>query len=128
MNEDLVELKVQIEGQLDVYKQRGSNSVHQLLSSEQTVMKVQVLIALCLVALAAARPSDIVDFELDDHEQEQEGQPGRAVEGEYSWVAPDGNEYYIKYVADHNGYRVIEDNVVPVAPDSDLPEADDDDK
>ncbi|XP_068214646.1 cuticle protein CP575-like [Palaemon carinicauda] len=91
-------------------------------------MKVLVLIALCLVALAAARPSDIVDFELDDHEQEQEGQPGRAVQGEYSWTAPDGNEYYIKYIADHNGYRIVEDNVVPEAPDSDLPEVDDDDK
>ncbi|XP_068214647.1 cuticle protein CP575-like [Palaemon carinicauda] len=91
-------------------------------------MKTLVLIGLCLVALAAARPSDIVDFELDDHEQEQEGQAGRAVQGEYSWTAPDGNEYYVKYVADHNGYRIVEDNVVPVAPDSDLPEVDDDDK
>ncbi|XP_068214644.1 cuticle protein CP575-like [Palaemon carinicauda] len=91
-------------------------------------MKVLVLIALCLVALAAARPSDIVDFELDDHEQEQDGQPGRAVQGEYSWTAPDGNEYYVKYIADHNGYRIVEDNVVPEAPDSDLPEVDDDDK
>ncbi|XP_068214629.1 cuticle protein CP575-like [Palaemon carinicauda] len=93
-------------------------------------MKVLLLIALGLVALAAALPSDdIVDFELDDHEQEQEGQPGRAVQGEYSWTAPDGNEYYVKYEADRFGYRVVEDNVVPRVPDADLPErADEDDE
>merc|ERR1711915_1051634 len=76
--------------------------------------KVLLIIALGLVALAAARPSDdIVDFELDNQEQEQEGEPGKAVRGEYSWTTPNGEEYYVKYVADHLGYRVIEDNVFP---------------
>ncbi|XP_068214634.1 cuticle protein CP575-like [Palaemon carinicauda] len=90
-------------------------------------MKFLLLVALALVALAAARPSeDIVDFELDDQEQEQEGQPGRAVKGEYSWTAPDGNEYYVKYEADRFGYRVVEDNVVPEAPEAELPEVEDD--
>ncbi|XP_068214655.1 cuticle protein CP575-like [Palaemon carinicauda] len=76
-------------------------------------MKLLVIVALCLVAIAAAYPSDIVDFELDNQEQEQEGQAGKAVDGEYSWVAPDGTEYYVKYVADHLGYRVVESNAVP---------------
>ena len=34
------------------------------------------------------------------------------MEGEYSWTAPDGSEYYVKYVADHLGYRVVDSNVV----------------
>ncbi|XP_027230137.2 cuticle protein CP575-like [Penaeus vannamei] len=89
-------------------------------------MKVLLLALLGLVALAAARPSDIIDFEEDNMEHEQEGVPGTAVEGEYSWVAPDGNEYHVKYVADHNGYRIVDDNVVPRMR-SDAPEADDDD-
>ncbi|KAG7170530.1 Cuticle protein [Homarus americanus] len=72
-----------------------------------------MMIVLGVVAMAAARPSDIIDIEEDHMEHEQEGVPGTAVEGEYSWVAPDGNEYKIKYVADHLGYRVVEDNVVP---------------
>ncbi|KAG7170529.1 Cuticle protein [Homarus americanus] len=72
-----------------------------------------MMIVLGVVAMAAARPSDIIDIEEDHLEHEQEGVPGTAVEGEYSWVAPDGNEYKIKYVADHFGYRVVEDNVVP---------------
>ncbi|XP_064104239.1 larval cuticle protein 16/17-like [Macrobrachium nipponense] len=93
-------------------------------------MKVLLIVSLGLVALVAARPSnDIIDFETDHMEHEQEGQPGRAVEGEYSWVAPDGNEYVVKYVADHLGYRVVEDNVLPevveVVPVEDAEEGDD---
>nr|XP_027230117.1 uncharacterized protein LOC113821793 [Penaeus vannamei] len=66
-------------------------------------MKVLLIVALALVALTAARPSDVIDIEQDHMEHEQEGVPGTAVEGEYSWVAPDGNEYVIKYVADTTG-------------------------
>ncbi|XP_042872952.1 uncharacterized protein LOC122253732 [Penaeus japonicus] len=73
----------------------------------------QLIVALSLVALTAARPSDIIDFEQDHMEHEQEGVAGTAVEGEYSWVAPDGNEYHVKYVADRFGYRVVDDNVLP---------------
>nr|XP_045597227.1 prothymosin alpha-A-like [Procambarus clarkii] len=80
-------------------------------------MKALVLVILGLVVLAAARPSDIINIEEDHLEHEQEGVPGTAVEGEYSWVAPDGNEYKVKYVADHLGYRVLEDNVVPEVPE-----------
>ncbi|XP_069984540.1 cuticle protein CP575-like [Penaeus vannamei] len=86
---------------------------------------LQDLFALVLVALASARPLDIIDIEQDHMEHEQEGVPGTAVAGEYSWVAPDGNEYHVKYVADHNGYRIVDDNVVPSV-DSDVSEAVDD--
>ena len=41
-------------------------------------------------------------------EHEQEGVPGTAVEGEYSWVAPNGQEVYVKYVADDKGFRVLD--------------------
>ncbi|XP_068214473.1 cuticle protein CP575-like [Palaemon carinicauda] len=91
-------------------------------------MKVLFIIALGLFALAAAYPSDIIDFETDHMEHEQEGQAGRAVEGEYSWVAPDGNEYVVKYVADHLGYRVVESNALPEGPEANFEDEEDDDK
>ncbi|XP_076069885.1 uncharacterized protein LOC143041748 [Oratosquilla oratoria] len=75
-------------------------------------MKILVLLVLCLSG-ALARPKDIINFELDHMEHEQEGQAGRAVEGEYSWVAPDGEKYVVQYVADHLGYRVVDSNAVP---------------
>lgn len=46
-------------------------------------LPLQLLIALGLVALAAARPSDILEFEADDHHHKQEGEAGEAVTGEY---------------------------------------------
>lgn len=79
-------------------------------------MKLQVaILLLALAAATLARPSDIIDFETDQGEHEQEGQAGKAVEGEYSWTAPDGTEYYVKYIADHLGYRVLESDAVPKA-------------
>jgi len=69
----------------------------------------------------AARPSEIVDFETDKMEVEQEGTPGKSVTGEYSWTAPNGEEYGVKYVADAGGFRVLETDAVAVFRDSGLP-------
>ncbi|XP_071534849.1 uncharacterized protein [Panulirus ornatus] len=76
-------------------------------------MKVLLIIALGLVALAAARPEDIFDFEGDDAEHEQEGVAGHSVTGEYKWESPEGIEFVVKYIADDKGYRVLESNAVP---------------
>ncbi|XP_066956422.1 cuticle protein CP575-like [Macrobrachium rosenbergii] len=79
-------------------------------------MKVMLLFFfLGLVALTAGRPDDVLDFEGDDAEHEQEGTPGRSVTGEYTWESPEGTEYVVKYVADEKGYRVVESNAVPSA-------------
>ncbi|CAL4232311.1 unnamed protein product [Meganyctiphanes norvegica] len=87
-------------------------------------MKITCLVLLGFFALATARPSDIINFEVDtdnlEHEHEQEGVAGRAVEGEYSWTAPNGEEYVVKYIADHLGYRIVESNALPIAPEADL--------
>ncbi|XP_018020764.1 cuticle protein CP575, partial [Hyalella azteca] len=77
-------------------------------------MKLQIAVLLVgVAALALARPADIIDFETDTIEHEQEGQAGKAVKGEYSWVAPNGEEFKVEYVADHLGYRVLESNAQP---------------
>ncbi|XP_045597210.1 uncharacterized protein [Procambarus clarkii] len=78
-------------------------------------MKAMLLIALGLVALAAARPNQIFDFEGDDAEHEQEGAAGHSVTGEYKWESPEGIEFVVKYIADDKGYRVLESNAVPSA-------------
>ncbi|KAK7075532.1 hypothetical protein SK128_026421 [Halocaridina rubra] len=72
---------------------------------------------LCFVAVALARPDTIFDFEGDDHQHEQEGEAGKQVQGSYSWTSPEGEEFYVKYVADENGYRIVESNAVPVSHD-----------
>lgn len=30
-----------------------------------------------------------------------------------SWTSPEGAEFYVKYVADRNGYRVVDSNAIP---------------
>jgi len=86
-------------------------------------MKTQVaLILLGAVAFVLARPSDdIVDFETDKMEVEQEGIPGKAVKGSYSFVAPNGEEFEVKYTADHRGFRVHETNAVATFRDAGMP-------
>jgi len=78
-------------------------------------MKVMLIVVLGLVAMAAARPNDIFDFEGDDAEHEQEGQAGHSVTGEYKWESPEGIEFVVKYIADDKGYRILESNAVPSA-------------
>ena len=68
-----------------------------------------------------SRPSDILDIDLDNHEHEQEGEAGVAVEGEYSWVHPNGQEFVVRYIADDMGYRVLP-NEEPEAPEADSEE------
>merc|ERR1711875_166085 len=87
-------------------------------------MKTMCLVLLGLFALAAALPSDILNYEVDadnqSHEHEQEGVAGKEVEGEYSWTAPNGEELVVKYIADHLGYRIVESNALSEAPEADL--------
>merc|ERR1712106_175482 len=75
-------------------------------------MKLLCIVSLGLVAVAWSRPSDILDIDLDNHEHEQEGEAGVAVEGEYSWVHPNGQEYVVRYIADDMGYRVLPNEAV----------------
>merc|ERR1711970_674554 len=78
-----------------------------------TTMKITMAILFGLVAVAIAAPT-IFDFEGDDASHEQEGSPGDEVEGSYHWTSPEGEEFYVRYVADEDGYRVVESNAVPV--------------
>ncbi|KAK8382765.1 hypothetical protein O3P69_011361 [Scylla paramamosain] len=78
-------------------------------------MKVLLVVTLGLVCLAAALPSDIFDFEGDNAEHEQDGEAGKSVTGEYKWESPEGIEFYVSYIADDKGYRVLESNAVPAS-------------
>ncbi|KAK8720877.1 hypothetical protein OTU49_013034 [Cherax quadricarinatus] len=77
-------------------------------------MKCFVLVFLGLVALVAARPDKDLD---DDFHQEQNIDDDNTITGSYSWTSPEGVEYFVKYIADGDGYRVLESNAVPVTAD-----------
>ncbi|XP_047481066.1 cuticular protein 47Eg-like [Penaeus chinensis] len=68
---------------------------------------------LALVAVAAARPGSVFDLDFDDFHIDQ-GITNRVVQGSYSWTSPNGEKFFVKYIADDDGYRVVESNAVPV--------------
>ncbi|XP_068214624.1 uncharacterized protein [Palaemon carinicauda] len=70
----------------------------------------------CVVCLVKTAPT-VLDFEGNDHYHKQEEDSGDRVEGYYSWTSPEGDEFYVKYIADEDGYRVVDSNAVPVSHD-----------
>ncbi|XP_066957089.1 cuticle protein 7-like [Macrobrachium rosenbergii] len=75
---------------------------------------ITVACAACLVPYVKAIPT-VLDVEGDEHSHKQDGEAGDKVEGYYSWTSPEGEEFYVKYVADEDGYRVVDSNAVPVS-------------
>merc|ERR1719347_1737373 len=78
-------------------------------------MKFTLIVLLGLAALATARPDSVLDFDLDDIHQEQDIDDDHVITGSYSWTSPEGTQYFVKYIADDKGYRVLESNAVPTS-------------
>ncbi|XP_071534850.1 uncharacterized protein [Panulirus ornatus] len=74
-----------------------------------------VLILLGLAVMVAARPD--IDLDLEDFHHEQDIAEDTSVTGSYRWTSPEGVEYYVKYVADEDGFRILESNAVPATAD-----------
>merc|ERR1712106_951226 len=81
-----------------------------------SIMKLLAVVLLGLVALAVARPDNIVD--VDDISIEHDVDDDGVVTGSYSFTDPEGNVQFVKYIADENGYRILESNVVPATIDN----------
>ncbi|XP_063883622.1 uncharacterized protein LOC135112762 [Scylla paramamosain] len=79
-------------------------------------MKTLVLALLALAALVAARPENVLNLDLDDIHQDMDIDD-TTITGTYRWTSPEGTEYFVRYIADEKGYRVLESNAVPVTVD-----------
>ncbi|XP_050702002.1 larval cuticle protein 2-like [Eriocheir sinensis] len=80
-------------------------------------MKFAVVTLLALAAVVAARPDKVMDIDLEDIHHDLDIADDTSVTGTYSWTSPEGESYFVKYVADEDGYRVVESNVVPASVD-----------
>ncbi|XP_068214678.1 uncharacterized protein [Palaemon carinicauda] len=69
------------------------------------------------MAMVAPRPDNVLNVELEDILMDQDIADDSSITGSYSWTDPDGNQHFVKYVADDDGYRVLESNVVPATAD-----------
>ncbi|XP_045113987.1 uncharacterized protein LOC123506144 [Portunus trituberculatus] len=79
-------------------------------------MKIFVITLLALAALVAARPENVLNLDLDDIHQDMDIDD-TTITGTYRWKSPEGNEFFVRYIADEKGYRVLESNAVPVTVD-----------
>ncbi|XP_064104123.1 larval cuticle protein 16/17-like [Macrobrachium nipponense] len=80
-------------------------------------MKLAVIVLFSMGALVLARPDSVLDVDLEDILLDQDIAEDSTVTGSYTWTDPDGNQHFVKYVADEDGYRVLESNVVPATAD-----------
>ncbi|XP_066957143.1 uncharacterized protein [Macrobrachium rosenbergii] len=81
-------------------------------------MKFTLFVLLGLVAtVTLARPDSVLDLDLDDIHHDQDIDDDQVITGTYSWTSPEGVEFFVRYVADEDGYRVVESNAVPVSAD-----------
>merc|ERR1712212_29397 len=78
-------------------------------------MKLTLLVLLGLAALAASRPDSVFDLDLDDMDHHQDIDDDDVVTGSYSWISPEGTEYFVSYIADDDGFRIVDSNAVPVS-------------
>ncbi|CAL4061609.1 unnamed protein product, partial [Meganyctiphanes norvegica] len=83
--------------------------------THEHIMKLAIVL-LGLVVLAAARPDSIVSEEdiSIEHDVDDDG----VITGSYRFTDPEGNENFVKYIADEDGYRILESNVVPATLDN----------
>ncbi|XP_064101929.1 uncharacterized protein LOC135212455 [Macrobrachium nipponense] len=79
-------------------------------------MKFTLVFLLGVVALSTGRPDSIFDFDLDDFGHSQEIDDDHVITGSYTWTAPDGTQFFVRYIADDDGYRVLDSNAIPVSP------------
>ncbi|XP_076028505.1 larval cuticle protein 2-like [Oratosquilla oratoria] len=92
------------------------DEINEEFSDKKTAKRsLDALLVLGLAAFVACRPDDVIDIELDDIHHSAEGDFGDEVTGTYSWKSPEGFEFFVRYVADEHGYRVVESNAVPVS-------------
>lgn len=78
-------------------------------------MKLLVVLALLgCVAMAVAAPMTVSNVQENFSHIQEIDDDGDEITGTYKWVGPGGNEYFVTYIADDDGFRVLDSNAVPV--------------
>merc|ERR1719312_1511240 len=80
-------------------------------------MKIALALVLALVAVVAADGDRVLDISLEDLGIHQDVADDGVVTGQYSFTDPEGNTHFVRYVADDDGFRVLESNAVPASLD-----------
>jgi len=66
-----------------------------------------------LVALSAAKPMTISNVQDNFSHIQEVDDDGEEITGTYRWTDPEGNNFFVTYIADEDGFRVLDSNAVP---------------
>ncbi|XP_018027857.1 uncharacterized protein LOC108683086 isoform X2 [Hyalella azteca] len=66
-----------------------------------------------MVVLAAASPMTVSNVQENFSHVQEVDDDGDEITGTYRWRDNEGNEFFVTYVADDDGFRVLESNAVP---------------
>ncbi|XP_071534556.1 uncharacterized protein [Panulirus ornatus] len=94
--------------QLPIKSQRSWLGPH-TTAPPTIIMKCAVVLLLGLAVLVASRP----DFSDEDSHQEMDIDDDNTITGSFSWTSPEGLRFFIRYIADEDGFRILESNAVP---------------
>ncbi|KAL7639739.1 UNVERIFIED_CONTAM: hypothetical protein RMT77_009149 [Armadillidium vulgare] len=77
---------------------------------------MKFLVVFGLFAACHCLPRNILDVSAENHQIQQDLNENKdSYVGYYSWTSPEGHKYFVRYVADKLGFRIIDSNVVPVS-------------
>ncbi|XP_066957142.1 uncharacterized protein [Macrobrachium rosenbergii] len=85
------------------------------VSLSAVAMKITLFVLIALAALATTKPISVLNYDLDDIHHDQDINEDAIVTGSYTWTSPEGEEFFVRYIADENGFRIVESNAVPVS-------------
>ncbi|KAF2364146.1 Insect cuticle protein [Trinorchestia longiramus] len=75
------------------------------------------LVLLGAVALATAAPFSISNVQENFSHVQEVDDDGEEITGTYRWTDAEGNNFFVTYIADDDGFRVLDSNAVPVNSD-----------
>ncbi|KAL7632672.1 UNVERIFIED_CONTAM: hypothetical protein RMT77_016997 [Armadillidium vulgare] len=77
-----------------------------------------VVLLFFLISLAFSLPRNVfrIDNDVFRMEQDIDDDDSGIITGSYSWTSPNGKEFFIRYIADDDGFRVLDSNAIPVSP------------
>ncbi|XP_063883633.1 uncharacterized protein LOC135112771 [Scylla paramamosain] len=70
--------------------------------------------AVVVVLVVHGEAKVVMQYDTTDQHHFQHGKAGEHVTGVYGWTSPEGHHFLVRYIANLEGFRVIESNAVPV--------------
>ncbi|XP_018020382.2 uncharacterized protein LOC108676758 isoform X2 [Hyalella azteca] len=68
----------------------------------------RLAVLVCVVgALGVALPGEVLRYDNGASRRQEEGEPGRRVTGEWSWVDAAGHNHRVRYIADEFGFKAF---------------------